>query len=349
MAVSIQDRTPEFQSILNQAQKRIASSKSGPQRQALLSDAQRKEANGSPNGTAGGKRVARSEFARRAAEIGRGITGTMAKLQRLATLAKRKTLFDDRPVEISELTYVIKQDLASLNQQIASLQSLTLSQHPKSSRNKTDQEGEHNDNVVVMLQGKLADVGANFKEVLEVRTQNIRASRSRTENFVSSVSSKSQTALDPQRSDSPLYNPPRSRSPQPGFQSGSSDLLTLEPSTSSSPFGRGGMHSDQQMLMMEEAQSSHTYIQARGEAIEAIERTINELGGIFGQLATMVSEQSEMIQRIDANTEDVVDNVQGAQRELMKYWSRVSGNRWLVAKMFGVLMIFFLLWVLISG
>lgn len=48
----------------------------------------------------------------------------------------------------------------------------------------------------------------------------------------------------------------------------------------------------------------------------------------------------EMVQRIDANTEDVVENVEGAQRELMKYWSRVSGNRWLVAKMFGVLMVF---------
>ncbi|PGH29397.1 syntaxin 5 [[Emmonsia] crescens] len=356
VATSVQDRTPEFQSILTQARKRLASSKSGPQRQYLLSDAQRREANGSPpNGTtAEGKRVARSEFARRAAEIGRGISGTMAKLQRLAMLAKRKTLFDDRPVEISELTYVIKQDLASLNSQIASLQSLTLALHPKSSRSKTDQEGEHNDNVVVMLQGKLADVGANFKEVLEVRTQNIRASRSRTENFVSSVSSKSQSSLDPQRSDSPLYNAPRSRSPAPpGFQQPtSSDLLSLEPSSSASPFALargGGAQSDQQLLMMEEAQSSNSYIQARGEAIEAIERTINELGGIFGQLASMVSEQSEMIQRIDANTEDVVDNVQGAHRELLKYWSRVSGNRWLVAKMFGVLMIFFLLWVLISG
>jgi syntaxin 5 len=61
-------------------------------------------------------------------------------------VAKRKSLFDDRPVEISELTYVIKQDLASLNQQIASLQSFTQSQHPKSSRTKADQEGEHNDN-----------------------------------------------------------------------------------------------------------------------------------------------------------------------------------------------------------
>ncbi|KAL4778319.1 t-SNARE [Aspergillus varians] len=340
---SIQDRTGEFQAILGQAQKRAASSKLGSQRQALLSDSQRRQANGSDGTVDGGKR-ARSEFARRAAEIGRGITATTAKLRRLAELAKRKTLFDDRPVEISELTYVIKQDLASLNQHIASLQALTLSQHPKSTRSKADQEGEHNDNVVVMLQGKLADVGANFKDVLEVRTKNIQASRSRTENFVSSVSSKSQAALDPQRSDSPLY-PSGRRTPQPG---GSSDLLTLEPSNPS-PLGRPSMQSDQQLLMMEEAESSNSYIQSRGEAIDAIERTINELGGIFGQLAQMVSEQSEMIQRIDANTEDVVDNVQGAQRELMKYWTRVSGNRWLIAKMFGVLMIFFLLWVLISG
>lgn len=191
-----------------------------------------------------------------------------------------------------------------------------------------------------MLQGKLADVGANFKEVLEVRTKNIQASRSRTENFVSSVSSKSQTQFDPQRSDSPLYNASGRRTPQPGFKNGSSDLLTLEPSSTSVLSQQPGrMASDQQLLVMEEAQPNNTYIQARGEAIEAIERTINELGGIFGQLASMVSEQSEMIQRIDANTEDVVDNVEGAQRELMKYWSRVSGNRWLIAQMFGVLMV----------
>jgi syntaxin 5 len=198
-----------------------------------------------------------------------------------------------------------------------------------------------------MLQGKLADVGANFKEVLEVRTKNIQASRSRTENFVSSVSSKSQV-LDPQRSDSPLYNPSGRRTPQPGFQGGSSDLLTLDPSNPS-PLGRPSFQTDQQLLVMEEAQTNNTYIQARGEAIDAIERTISELGGIFGQLAQMVSEQSEMIQRIDANTEDVVDNVEGAQRELMKYWSRVSGNRWLIAKMFGVLMVRFSLLDAVAG
>jgi syntaxin 5 len=333
MASSIQDRTPEFRSILSQAQKTLARQrKTGPQAQPLLQD----------GAATPPTRKQRSEFARNAAGIGRGISATMGKLQRLGELAKRKTLFDDRPVEIAELTYVIKQDLAGLNQQIGNLQ--TIQRGNTTTGTATNQEGEHNKNVVMLLQGKLADVGVNFKEVLEVRTKNIQASRSRQDNFVSSVSQQSgpQTHLSApgDRSDSPLYQPPsRSRTPGGGAQQPyQSDVLSLDPS-SSSPLYNNSPQSQQQLQIMEEGSSSNSYIQQRGEAIEAIERTIADLGGIFGQLATMVSEQAEQIQRIDANTDDVVDNVEGAQRELMKYWGRVQGNRWLVAKMFGVLMI----------
>ncbi|KAF2803212.1 putative ER-golgi SNARE complex subunit [Mytilinidion resinicola] len=337
---SIQDRTAEFRSILVQAQRRH------PQqgRQPLLSPSQKASANGTATPSK------RSEFARRAADIGRGISGTMGKLERLAELAKRKTLFDDRPVEINELTYIIKQDLSALNTNIKGLQSLTAAQHPNAKPGGGDQVGEHNQNVLMLLQSKLADVGGNFREVLEVRTKNIQASRSRTENFVNVAASHSQS-LDPQRTDSPLYNQTPQRGRSPGFQNTSAaqqDLLSLDPAGSSALM-RNGPQSDAQLMLMEEAQPQNQYIQQRGQAIETIESTISELGSIFGQLAQMVSEQSEQIQRIDANTEDVVDNVQGAQRELMKYWSRVSGNRWLVAKMFGVLMIFFLLWVLVAG
>ncbi|KAH7127130.1 t-SNARE [Dendryphion nanum] len=341
MAVSIQDRTGEFRAILAQAQRKQAQHKVGGQRQSLLSTQQKAEADGSS------PHRQRSEFARQAAEVGRGISGTMAKLERLAQLAKRKTLFDDRPVEINELTFVIKQDMAQLTSQIRSLQELTSKQHPATKT--TDQQGEHSRQVVKMLNEKLQGVGGSFKEVLEVRTKNIQASRSRTEAFVSSAAQHSQTSLDPNRTDSPLYQTPqRGRSPG-GFQNTNAaqqDLLSLDPSGSSA---LSRPQSDAQLLLMEEAQPQNSYIQQRGQAIESIESTISELGSIFGQLAQMVSEQGEQIQRIDANTEDVVDNVEGAQRELMKYWSRVQGNRWLVAKMFGVLMIFFLLWVLIAG
>ena len=85
VTTSIQDRTGEFRAVLAQAQKRQALTKGGAQRQSLLTESQRQAANGSPNGEAkGGRRGARSEFASRARDIGRGITGTMEKLERLA-------------------------------------------------------------------------------------------------------------------------------------------------------------------------------------------------------------------------------------------------------------------------
>jgi syntaxin 5 len=49
----------------------------------------------------------------------------------------------------------------------------------------------------------------------------------------------------------------------------------------------------QQALMQQQDQ----YIESRSTAIESIESTIAELGSIFQQLATMVAEQRETVQR----------------------------------------------------
>lgn len=83
-----------------------------------------------------------------------------------------------------------------------------------------------------------------------------------------------------------------------------------------------------------------SYIQQRSTAIESIETTIAELGQIFTQLANMVAEQRETVQRIDADTHDIMSNVSGAQRELLKYYASISSNRWLMLKIFGVLIVF---------
>lgn len=80
VSTSIQDRTNEFRTILAQAQKRQTSTKNTAQRQSLLSEAQKRETDGGSST----QRGSRSEFARNAAQIGRGITATMGKLERLA-------------------------------------------------------------------------------------------------------------------------------------------------------------------------------------------------------------------------------------------------------------------------
>lgn len=69
-----------------------------------------------------------SEFMALARHVGRNIASTYAKLEKMTILAKRKSLFDDRGSEIQELTYIIKGDLSSLNQQIAKLQDVSKAQ-----------------------------------------------------------------------------------------------------------------------------------------------------------------------------------------------------------------------------
>lgn len=64
-----------------------------------------------------------------------------------------------------------------------------------------------------------------------------------------------------------------------------------------------GQESGQQMQI--QAQQGDQYLGQRASAIESIESTIQELGQIFTQLATMVAQQGETVQRIDADTSDI--------------------------------------------
>lgn len=163
-------RTSEFKSCVESARLRLASGSGAGQNKAV----------GNAGG-AKGRNSQRSEFARGAAQVAQQIQSVSGRLEQLATLARRKTIFDDKPVEISELTYIIKRDIAGLNGQIAKLQQLT--GNTRGSAGKGKQAEEHNSNVLVMLQGQLASTSLGFKDVLEVRTQNMKASKTRTEQF----------------------------------------------------------------------------------------------------------------------------------------------------------------------
>ncbi|XP_056365925.1 syntaxin-5 [Oenanthe melanoleuca] len=120
-----------------------------------------------PGRAAPGPGRQRSEFSLMAKRIGKDLSNTFAKLEKLTILAKRKSLFDDKSVEIEELTYIIKQDMGSLNQQIAQLQALARARGAPAGRHLQS----HSNSVLVSLQSKLASMSNDFKSVLEVRTE----------------------------------------------------------------------------------------------------------------------------------------------------------------------------------
>ncbi|UZJ53295.1 hypothetical protein CBS101457_002615 [Exobasidium rhododendri] len=346
-APSLKDRTAEFQQL-------VASHSSGSNyispRERLLQGGVASSGPatraGTPsqvgaNGLAAGK-TPKGEFARRAQAIGKDISDTTSKLSRLAQLARKKTLFDDRPVEISELTYIIKHDIAAINRQLSDLQAFNKAQRTGGGKGKNamDKTEEHRGNVVTLLQTKLAGATTDFQDILEVRTQNMKASRDRTEQFAFSGAPNGRMG---ENSDSPLYNPSRTGSAMANrTQPGQANMAALEDNNGKEKGGEflaldmgQAPQGDQYMQMQMMEGGSDQYMQQRSSAIESIESTISELGQIFGQLAHMVAEQRDTVQRIDSDVYDVADNVSGAQRELLKYYASVSSNRWLMFKIFG--------------
>jgi len=259
-----------------------------------------------------------------AKQIGKDISNTFTKLEKLTLLAKKRSLFDDKPLEIQELTYIIKQDISSLNDQIARLQSMCKSRN--SSHGKHMQS--HSNSVVVSLQSKLVSMSNDFRQVLEVRTENLKHQKQRREQFTEGPVSASLPA-----SAVSGYNGSVLLSEEHASHGG-------EVAIDMNNIGRSQFQ--HQMQLIDEQDS---YIQNRADAMQNIEATIVELGTIFQQLAHMVKEQEEIVQRIDSNVEDAQLNVEAAHSEILKYFQSVTSNRWLMIKVFAVLIIFFIIFV----
>ncbi|XP_020823764.1 syntaxin-5 [Phascolarctos cinereus] len=261
----------------------------------------------------------RSEFTLMAKRIGKDLSNTFAKLEKLTILAKRKSLFDDKAVEIEELTYIIKQDINSLNKQIAQLQDVVRAKGSQSGRHLQT----HSNTIVVSLQSKLASMSNDFKSVLEVRTENLKQQRNRREQF----SRPSVAAL-------PLA---------PNHLGGGAALLGAEPRAAGDvAIDMMDSRTSQQLQLIDERDS---YIQSRADTMQNIESTIVELGSIFQQLAHMVKEQEETIQRIDENVLGAQLDVDAAHSEILKYFQSVTSNRWLMVKIFLILIVFFIIFV----
>lgn len=262
-------------------------------------------------------RSAKSEFARAAAAIGSDIHGATQKLEKLTKLAKKKSLFDDHATEINELTLILKQDIAGLNQKLGGAQQLLDQQKQKK------QFHDHSESVVSSLKQSLMRATTDFKQVLQLRTESMQAQQSRRSQFSSS------SAQSPNYANTSLYlqrQRPALSSPGGG---GAGDDVVIEMEES-------------QPLMMNAQLSTESYLNTRTQAVDSVQSTIVELGDIFQQLATMVAEQGEMANIIDNNVDDSLIQVEEGQKQILKYWHNVSSNRTLIMRIF-LVMIFFMI------
>ncbi|CAN0900806.1 SYP32 [Linum grandiflorum] len=330
---SYRDRTQEFLGIADRLKKSFSSVNN-----AGVSSSSSSSSSARPDATRSAVSI-QSEFSKRASKIGFGIHQTSQKLSKLAKLAKRTSVFDDPTMEIQELTALIKQDITALNSAVVDLQLLCNSQNE--SGNISTDTTTHSTTVVDNLKNRLMSATKEFKEVLTMRTENLKVHENRRQLF-SATSSKD--AVNPFVRQRPLASRSTanaSTAPPPPWANGSTTSSQLFP-------GRKSDVESQPLLQQQQQQMvpiQDSYMQSRAEALHNVESTIHELGNIFTQLATMVSQQGELAIRIDENMDDTLSNVEGAQGQLVRYLNSISSNRWLMIKIFFVLVVFLMIFL----
>ncbi|CAM0879983.1 unnamed protein product [Alopecurus aequalis] len=323
---SFRDRTNEFRSAVESARRHVAASASG---------------SGGPLDDSRSAASVQSEFKSRASKIGLGIHHTSNKLARLAKLAKRTSVFDDPTLEIQELTAVVKKDIGALNNAVMDLQALCNSQNQ--SGNHSKDATDHSTIAVDGLKNRRMSATKEFKQVLTMRTENAKVHEDRRKMF-SSLAVKD--ASNPFMRQGPLVARESSDAAPPApWASDSATTPFFQREKTNGDHGSSSSSSTPAFMQQQLAVQQDSYMQSRAEALQNVESTIHELSNIFTQLATMVSHQGEVAIRIDELTEETVANVERAQGQLLKHLNRISSNRWLMMKIFFVLIVFLMIFI----
>ncbi|GMP69356.1 hypothetical protein CsSME_00028652 [Camellia sinensis var. sinensis] len=255
----------------------------------------------------------RSEFNKKASRIGLGIHETSLKIARLSKLSDLQNL---QNVEIADGNY-------------------------------SEDRVVHSTTVCDDLKTKLMGATKQFQDVLTTRTKNIKAHENRKQIFSTNIAREN-----------PLRNPTKAVTEPAPWSTSSGSSGSLQPSVSPSNGVQVGSqlrrrlavdntpsHHMEMSMLQQVVPPQESYSQSRAVALQNVESTISELGGIFTHLATMVAQQGELAIRIDDNMEESLSNVESARSSLLRHLNQISSNRWLMIKIFAILIFFLIVFI----
>ena len=314
----------------------------------------------------------KSAFHSTTADIATGIHRTTATLGELTKLIKRQGLFDDPSDKINNLIVRIKEDIGELNSQCDAAQSFV--EDSKRQSAAKNQASSHNLNVVTSLKSELMNTTKTFKSALEMRSYKMKNQQEKK------IQMAGNSTLSPMRQfkatqqnqsgagaggrggggrDGPFSQAP---SPKNLGNTAMKSMIAASP-YSASPYDNNsqgstasnalpyqqqeGPQSSQMMLLAPPAEVQ--YYDQRQQAVTEVEKTIGELGTLFKRLSAMISEQAELVERIDDDIETAIEQSELAQGALLKTYEQVSSNRGMYTKLaaIGVLSgLFFVLFLM---
>ncbi|CAM9201539.1 unnamed protein product [Ectocarpus sp. 12 AP-2014] len=313
------------------------------------------------------------EFHSAASSIAKSIHKVSQKLEHLTKLVQQRGLFNDPVAEINSLVHVIKQEMQDLNAELDASQ--TYVNRRKQEMGDRNQAANHSVNVVGQLKTELINTAKTFKNVLQQRSNNLKAQKDHREMFVGSQSST--LALAPPPAYRPLGISPLKPSgengngrsslgggqggnggPPPGGALGAAGGVGGSPlprpgqvtsypeaeqeASADTPLiaAQGQQQQQQQFMQMQLASGNQGYLESRSSAVQEVEGHIAELGLIFNKLATMLQDQREMVESVHDNVEDAGESVNQGHLALLNTMRSLSSNRRLALSVSGILLLF---------
>nr|BAN65367.1 conserved hypothetical protein [Babesia bovis] len=252
-----------------------------------------------------------SQLEQEAQRVGLQLSKCETKLTELSALARKRSIYVDHTAEIERLTNDVKEGITAASSKIDEFETKV-----RSIRHKNDHVRQHYENLLGTLRKQLCELTKSLKDALYQRAQVMIQQEMRRKMY---------SHTDADHSINATSNTRR--------------RFTMQPS-----------HEDVQQLDLEsgvvERPSRSVIADAKAEALANVQRAISELSQIFQRMTTMVTQQDEMIQRIDMDTEDSLANVIAAQSALSRYYKRISNNRMLILKIFCILVVFLICYIL---
>ncbi|ETO73716.1 hypothetical protein, variant [Phytophthora nicotianae P1976] len=237
-----------------------------------------------------------AQFNAAASDISKEVYQASKRLQQLTQLVRQNNMFNDPTEAINELAALVKKDITDINMQLDNLQEYINSKRQSA---PSRQAAKHSDAIVSLMKSDLMATTRGFKDILEVRQDNMKLQQSRRARYGKTASSA-------------LGKPLAFKAPQPP-RSNNSHTGSLQEVNLSNTLPRPGVstgdNTEIQPLITTMTQEQivaeqQNYTESRAEAVSQIESHIVDIGQLFGRLSTLIHEQGDLVRRYILASED---------------------------------------------
>ena len=225
-------------------------------------------------------------------------------INQLSSISKKSSSFNNTHTRTSNATLDIKKSLIDIEKEISDIKSKELSNNKMNRFSKLLLQ-----NSVDILNSKISDISMKYKKLLELQATKIKQIEERRIILTPSSQRKINNSFNEYATDFT------------GNNNYNEDDVLLE------------VKDKQQIMTQKESQ----YYQSRLKEVQEIEKTMGEISSMMNRLSQMTYEHSFLIENISKNTDIALEHVEKGEREVKKILENVKNNRWLLIRIFMII------------